>query len=610
MAKLFNKPKSSKDKIIQLSEISADGRARLLDMAYARLRFGFVMMPIICAIFAWYYHFEDHPKYDYRVIIWTLIYFTGFCLSLWLNKVYQQDKQSLLAGDMLDKWLPKIELIAVVHGFGVAVLLLLVKDTASIEFKYLYLAVMAAIIAGNATHQSPMLSVFHRFLAASWNLTVLLFPWTVSSHWQFMMPLGVMYSIGMYRYSLTSHRFFVRMVWLEEEGTRLAASFKAAKESAENAKEIAEQALKDKNQFLTTASHDLRQPVHAMGFLIESIARRNHDSAIEPALKDLKQSVRSVTQMFNSLLDLSKIESGKVELRLGNVYLDALIQEIATVFSEEARAKNLEIRIRPSGGNAIGRVDGTLLHQSIMNLMHNALRYTKQGGMLIAIRKRGKDWQIDVWDTGIGVAIEDQDRIYSPFYRNEHAWRIDSAGHGLGLSVVARCCEMMDCQYGFSSRLHRGSHFWLRVPALTGRLPSLRIVNETKQQENSRADIQLSGTCLIVDDDPQVVSAWETLLNTWGVEVQCVESGKQAFEVIAQGFNPKVILCDQRLRAGESGFDILRALLAQCPAASGAMVSGEFDSPELKLAETEGYLVLHKPLEPDQLHAMLLRWLV
>ena len=92
--------------------------------------------------------------------------------------------------------------------------------------------------------------------------------------------------------------------------------------------------------------------------------------------------------------------------------------------------------------------------------------------------------------------------------------------------------------------------------------------------------------------------------------MQCVESGKQAFEVIAQGFNPKVILCDQRLRAGESGFDILRALLAQCPAASGAMVSGEFDSPELKLAETEGYLVLHKPLEPDQLHAMLLRWLV
>jgi hypothetical protein len=96
MLKLFNRSKVNKDKIVQLSEISADGRVRLLDMAYARLRFGFVMMPIICAIFAWYYHFEGHPKSDYRVIIWTLIYFMGFFLSLWLNKVYQHDKKVCL----------------------------------------------------------------------------------------------------------------------------------------------------------------------------------------------------------------------------------------------------------------------------------------------------------------------------------------------------------------------------------------------------------------------------------------------------------------------------------------------------------------------------------
>jgi len=263
MLKLFT---NHKNKVIQLEDISAEGRARLLDMAYARLRFGFAMMPIICAIFAWYYHFENHPASDYRVIIWTLVYFAGFCLSLWLNKIYQQDKKTLPARTMLEKWLPKINLIAIIHGLAIAVLLPLVKDTASIEYKYLYLAVMAAIISGNASHQSPTLSVFHRFLASSWHLTVIMLPWTAPNHWQFMVPLAVMYSVGMYHYSLTSHRFFVRMVWLEEEGTRLAASYKVAKESAETAKELAETALKDKNQFLTTASHDLRQPVHAMGF--------------------------------------------------------------------------------------------------------------------------------------------------------------------------------------------------------------------------------------------------------------------------------------------------------------------------------------------------------
>lgn len=607
MLKLFSKPKDNKDKIIQLSEISADGRAHLLDMAFSRLRFGLFAMPLVSGIFVWYCYQNGS---DSIVTLWSLFYFCYAIANYFIYNIYRNDQAERSSEYMLSAWLPRVHKMAILHGIGLMMLLPMVSHSATLEFKYLYILTVAAIMAGNATHQAPMLSVFNRFLIFGWHGTVLLMPWSFHDHWHFITPLSAIYSVGMYRHALKSHRFFVRMVWLEEEGTRLAASYRIAKDSAESAKEAAEQALKDKNQFLTTASHDLRQPVHAMGFLIESIARRNQDSTIEPALKDLKQSVRSVNQMFNSLLDLSKIESGKVELRLGNVYLHGLVQEIATVFSEEARAKNLEIRIRASGNNAIARVDGTLLHQSVMNLMHNALRYTKQGGVLIAVRKRSKDWQIDIWDTGIGVAIEDQNRIYSPFYRNEHAWRIDSAGHGLGLSVVARCCKMMGCHYGFSSRLNRGSHFWLRVPALTGRLASVRIVNETKHQENELDNIQLTGTCLIVDDDPQVVTAWESLLSTWGVKVQCVESGKEALEVISQGFNPRVILCDQRLRAGESGFEVLRALLAKCPAASGAMISGEFDSPELKLAESEGYLVMHKPLEPNQLHAVLSRWLV
>lgn len=289
--------------------------------------------------------------------------------------------------------------------------------------------------------------------------------------------------------------------------------------------------------------------------------------------------------------------------------MDGLIQEIATVFNEEAHAKNLGIRTRVSAGNAVVSVDGTLLRQSIMNLMHNALRYTKHGGVLIAVRRRGEDWQIDVWDTGIGVANEDLDHIYSPFFRNEHAWKIDSAGHGLGLSVVARCCEMMRCQYGFNSRLGHGSHFWLRLPALTGMLQSVHIVNQPKQTEAWQEQTQLSGTCLIVDDDPEVTNAWQSLLTAWGVTVRCVASGKQALAILDEGFQPQAIFCDQRLRAGESGFDILQALLERNPNAHGAMISGEFNSPELKQAESEGYLVLHKPLEPDQLYTVLSRWL-
>lgn len=591
---------SANIKSLKFFDLSENGQLRLLDLAFQPFVLAISTVPFFAFSFViWAYLLGANVTV---LLIWGSFYILLTVATHRFYALYKIDRNQNNYTLMMGRWVSAIYGVAFVHGVAMTLPFVILMDKVTFEFNVVYLLSVAVGHFAFVAHLSPLPKAFYCAFIPCLLLILVLIPWTFPKQWAILFFFCIVYSVFIIQFSRVLHQFFLRQISLEEEGVKLAENYRLAKIDAE-------QALNDKNQFLTTASHDLRQPVHAMGFLIESIARRNKDSTIELALRDLKQSVRSVNQMFNSLLDLSKIESGKVELRLGNVYLDTLIQEITTLFSEEARAKNLEIRVRPSGDNAIARVDGSLLHQSIMNLMHNALRYTKHGGVLIAVRKRGKYWQIDVWDTGVGVAIEDQDKIYSPFYRNEHAWRIDSAGHGLGLSVVARCCEMMDCQYGFSSRLNRGSHFWLRVPALTGHLPNVRIVNETKQPDIKLADIQLTGTCLIVDDDPQVVTAWESLLSTWGVEVQCVESGKQALEVIAMGFNPRVILCDQRLRAGESGFDVLRGLLARCPAASGAMVSGEFDSPDLKKAEEEGYLVLHKPVEPEQLFIVLSRWL-
>ncbi len=584
---------------LTIDDISIAGQMRLLEMAYSRLRFGLIAMPIITVIFCFYY--RQYSK-DYSVLIWSALDWLLFFASQAFYRYYKLDKETLSDKVMYGRWLPRIHALVIMHGLIVAALLPIVRTTTPVEFKLVYVTTIMAMVAGNATHQSPVISIFRRFLAASWHLTVLLMPWTMGEDWVFITLLAVLYSIGMYYYSSASHRFFLQLVWLEEEGARLAERYKAAKEEAEAA-------LNAKNQFLTTASHDLRQPVHAMGFLVESISRKNRDITLNPALNDLKQSVRSISQMFNSLLDLSKIEAGVVQLRTGAIFLDELIKDVATMYAEEAKARNLELRTWLSGGKAIVKADGMLLRQSLMNLVHNALRYTKHGGVLIACRRRGHDWQLEVWDTGVGVAIEDKDRIFSPFFRNEHAWKIDNAGHGLGLAVVARCCNLMNSQYGLTSRLGKGSRFWLKVPAITGSTQSIRIINVTGSAMLSTSNEPLSGNCLIVDDDPQVCSAWELLLSTWGLEVHCASSAAEAFDLIERGFHPQAILCDQRLRAGESGFDVLRALQQRLPNTHGAMISGEFNSPELIEAEQEGYLVLHKPLEPETLYALLSRWL-
>lgn len=590
----------SQGKALRFADLSQDGQLRLLDLAFKPFVLAITTVPFFAFPFVvWAYLLGANTHF---MLVWGCFYM-GLALAVHkLYSDYKKNRHQNSYAQIISKWIPIINGVALTHGVGMTLPFVILMDKVTFEYNIICLH---AIGVGNfafAAHLSPLPKTFYYTFIPCVSIIMLLLPWSFPNQWLILFFFCIVYSVFITEFARVLHQFFLRQIVLEEESLKLSENYRMAKVEAEAS-------LQSKNQFLTTASHDLRQPVHAMGFLIESIAHRNQDPQMVPALKDLKQSVHTVTQMFGSLLDLSKIESGKVKIQMGHVYLDELLRKIAALFAEEARARNLELRVRICGESPTTQADGQLLHQSIMNLMHNALRYTKKGGILLSVRKRNAAWQIEVWDTGIGVALDDQDKIYSPFFRNEHAWRIDSAGHGLGLSVVARCCELMGFQYGFTSKLSKGSRFWLRLPQVSGQLKSMRIVNEVTKAESLEARISLTGACLIVDDDPQVTNAWHQLLSSWGVNVICAESGMQAIEILNAGFQPQAILCDQRLRAGESGFDVLKELLEICPTASGAMISGEFDSPELKIAENEGYLVLHKPLEPSVLHTVLSRWL-
>jgi len=150
-----------------------------------------------------------------------------------------------------------------------------------------------------------------------------------------------------------------------------------------------------------------------------------------------------------------------------------------------------------------------------------------------------------------------------------------------------------------------GSRFWLQLDAAEPSDPGL----SAPAQAGVPALAALHGACLVVEDDPQVVVAWTRLMLAWDVDVCCVETGAQALVALDEGFRPHAILCDQRLRGGESGLEVLKALLTRCPEAGGAVVSGEFHSDELQQAQQDGYLVLRKPLDVVQLHALLGQWL-
>jgi signal transduction histidine kinase len=350
-----------------------------------------------------------------------------------------------------------------------------------------------------------------------------------------VLMLNLLYGFAIYRHALTSHAFFIQQARLEEESARLAEQFRQAKEEAE-------QALRDKNQFLTTASHDLRQPVHAMGFLIEAIIHKNSNDALMPQLLDLQQSVRSVQLMFNSLLDLSKIESGNMMTTTTHVDIGALLDSVITLFREEAKSRGLKLRTWRPGRRIYVMGDPLLVRQSLINLIQNALRYTPRGGVLVAIRPRGEACLLEVWDTGVGIADDEKNKIFSPYYRPELAWKIDSAGHGLGLAVVARCAKLMNVTYGMQSIEEKGSRFWMRFQQHQGESKALDPTPAIDAVVPVTRRASLRGSCLVVDDDPLVTSAWESLMSSWGIVVRCAASAEEAFAIV-DGDLPQASCC-------------------------------------------------------------------
>lgn len=379
------------------------------------------------------------------------------------------------------------------------------------------------------------------------------------------------------------------------------------------AKQLAEEALHEKNLFLATASHDLRQPVHAMSLMVEAISLRNKNAALMPLLEDLRSSMNTMSQLFNSLLDLSRLEAVSGSVNMVPVSLQSVIGEVIRELQGRAASMGLLLKSRMPRADATVLGDPLLLRQAMINLAQNAIRYTPNGKVLLSVRRRAGDWLIEVWDTGIGIADDEKATLFDPYVRSEKASHMDIAGHGLGLAVVARCARMMRAQYGFHSRLNKGSRFWLRLQAVntqTSDEPAIGdlIPNRLSPLATRTPACAGVGQCLVIDDDHAVLIAWRTLLESWGLRVRTATNGFEANRILELGFVPQAIFCDHRLRQNESGFALLKSLLDRCPNASGAMVSGELASVELIEAEDQGYLVIKKPVSAATLHGMLCTW--
>ena len=372
----------------------------------------------------------------------------------------------------------------------------------------------------------------------------------------------------------------------------------AQSNAAESARAAAETANRAKSQFLAAASHDLRQPLHAMGLFSAALSARTRDPEMKPLAASIQTSVEALEMLFGQLLDLSRLDAGALVPERGEVALGPLFARLEADFMPQAAACGLALRVVPTAWSVDS--DPVLLERILRNLIANALRYTRSGGVVLGARRRGASVRIDVIDSGIGIAAADCTRIFDEFVQIGSAARRDGGrGMGLGLAIVRRLCALLDHPLTVVSTSGRGSRFSVTVPRVAvrrRRVESIPPLEEPGTEVVSPLACFADRLIAIVDDDPVVVDAMCTLFASWGCRVAGGDDAPALLTAVGSEM-PNLIVADLRLANGRSGIaaigDLRRALGQITPA---LIVSGDTTDTAREETRAAGITMLAKPV--------------
>jgi len=355
-----------------------------------------------------------------------------------------------------------------------------------------------------------------------------------------------------------------------------------------------------KTRFLAAASHDLRQPLHALGVLAEQLDANATRVQRRRTIAQIGEAVTAMNELFDALLDVSKLDAGGVSPKVTAFAVDRLLRRIETIFAIPASSKSLRLRILPSG--AWARSDPLLIERILLNLVSNAVRYTERGGILVGCRRRGDALRIEVWDSGIGIPEDQQQSIFGEFYQVAEG-RADQGGLGLGLAIVDRLCRLLGHPLDLASAPGKGSRFAITVQ----QAPPGMDWRET----GDRLDVAMRPFAgkfvLVIDDDRLVLEGMGGLLRAWGCRVSAWTSARESLaEAPALDEKPDLIICDYHLGQGETGLAAIRRLreIFHAPIPT-LLITGDISRERKVEAEAGGYAILQKPVAPPTLRATL-----
>jgi signal transduction histidine kinase/CheY-like chemotaxis protein len=476
-----------------------------------------------------------------------------------------------------------------VHALQWGLLSAVLRVPANAQAESILHITLAAVAMGAAVH----LSGFYRVLVAY--VVCVLGPLVLRD-----LMVGTAY------HSVMAMMIFLIGVYTLLNGRNQAQLIEALQlenERSEAARRATEQASAARTRFFAAANHDLRQPLHAMGLLAQTLCTQGAKADpvdVAEVSGHLVECVEGMTHVVDDLLEITRLDGGNMAPQCATFALDELVRETCQPYQALAQAKGLQLTLQ---AEPLGvRSDRALVARVLANLVSNAIRYTRAGSVHIEARRQGEHVVLSVDDTGIGIEPDHLPRIFEEFYQVGNPARDRRLGLGLGLATVKRLSDLLSLAVSVQSTPGRGSRFQLVLAvASDAEVAAMRAPGEPAIEP-----LAVTQRVLVVEDDADSRNALLGLLRQWGCDVRGAPGAREAVACLNQGFMPDVLLVDLRLADGESGLDTIATLREAAGTELPALVvTGDAGSEAMREAQARGFAVLIKPARPVQLRAFL-----
>lgn len=542
------------------------------------------LMPVAMAAVMW-------TRIDRAVLIgWCAAAFAVTAWRLTLNRMYLRRAP---APSEAARWGQRYTITALASGlvWGVAGVLFFVPDSTGHQV-FLFTSIVG-LCAGSIVLNSYWIASYYAFALPALTLSSARMLAEGGLAYQGLAALTLMLGVVLLQVAHSTRRSALAAIRLRFENLDLVERLRQEKERAEDAS-------RDKTRFLASASHDLRQPVHALTLFADALRAEPTTARGRALLADMGQSIRALTQLLESLIDISRLDAGVVKPVRGHFTLRPLLDRLYAEYLPQARALAFAV----SGEDRIVYSDPALLEAILRNLISNAINYTPAGRVDVTCGYRDQAVHIDVRDTGIGIPHDRHREIFREFYQLNNPERDRSKGLGLGLAIVARLASLLGHRIELRSAPGEGSCFTVVLPE-----GDAHAVAKTLAANDAFEPHDLRGMhVLVIDDEVAVRRAVRALLENWGCHASLAASRAEALDAVSGGGVPDAIIADYRLSGGKTGVDVIESVRRAVGTAVPALiVTGDTDPQRIREAQSSGHTLMHKPVQPGKLRAYLRR---